>query len=460
MHFTKTGRLLRQLCADMAQLSKQHQELGQQCRELVARDVGLQILTGLNETNLRLDVLKNYFVFKELYPDWTNLSTSLGEPVKKIFGQNAREISEIYQTTDQYRAVTALFAHELGFIAERLCLNGRRLQVHELKTLWFGSIQMNGSHVQWQYTGLINFIWRHEGTTTELLEWCAKMERLTNVWQIMPSYSWLIYISALLETGNQAKAEQLLLKYQTQHGNFEIDRYLPVARLAWQLGCKDENIRRAALIFERMEQHRHARVFEQILANHSIAVVGNGPSEIGKGLGGEIDAHDVVIRINNYRTGNFADDYGSKTNVWVRGSGGPDILPRNISQFKCVMWEADYWHFPAHYDFLEVAWDWFQHYDVPVTYFDFETHTSLRKAADLLFPSTGLMAAWSARQTNGGKNQLSIYGFSFRQKEISHQIQHYFNQTRSEEELARGAVHDFKKEADFMSRIFADKNLI
>lgn len=45
----------------------------------------------------------------------------------------------------------------------------------------------------------------------------------------------------------------------------------------------------------------------------SIAVVGNGPVH---GMGAEIDAHECVIRFNNWRTKGHKQNVGSKTTVW------------------------------------------------------------------------------------------------------------------------------------------------
>ena len=51
----------------------------------------------------------------------------------------------------------------------------------------------------------------------------------------------------------------------------------------------------------------------------SIAVVGNSPCEIGRGRGQLIDAHDVVVRFNQFSIEDqFAQDYGKKCTLHVR----------------------------------------------------------------------------------------------------------------------------------------------
>lgn len=50
-----------------------------------------------------------------------------------------------------------------------------------------------------------------------------------------------------------------------------------------------------------------------------VAVVGNSGIEIGRGHGAAIDAHDVVIRFNDFSVApDFAPDYGTRTDVLVR----------------------------------------------------------------------------------------------------------------------------------------------
>ena len=64
-----------------------------------------------------------------------------------------------------------------------------------------------------------------------------------------------------------------------------------------------------------MEKSRDENLFKNLLEGKRVAVVGNAPSEIGRKKGAEIDAHDLVIRFNNFRLKGFEDDYGSKTDI-------------------------------------------------------------------------------------------------------------------------------------------------
>ena len=46
-----------------------------------------------------------------------------------------------------------------------------------------------------------------------------------------------------------------------------------------------------------------------------VYIVGNGPSACSKPLGQEIDAADVVVRINNFKTQGFEQYVGTKTDI-------------------------------------------------------------------------------------------------------------------------------------------------
>jgi hypothetical protein len=51
----------------------------------------------------------------------------------------------------------------------------------------------------------------------------------------------------------------------------------------------------------------------------TVCVVGNSPCLLGKGRGAEIDGHDLVLRFNNFETLDYEQDFGRKTDIWVRG---------------------------------------------------------------------------------------------------------------------------------------------
>ncbi|MCL2704748.1 MAG: glycosyltransferase family 29 protein [Spirochaetaceae bacterium] len=84
------------------------------------------------------------------------------------------------------------------------------------------------------------------------------------------------------------------------------------------------------------------RSFEKLVAGKSIAIVGNGPQQIGKGTGKEIDTHDIVIRFNNFKIAGYENDYGTRTDIWIRNNNVFETKNRqNPEQFKMIVWRFD-----------------------------------------------------------------------------------------------------------------------
>jgi hypothetical protein len=80
------------------------------------------------------------------------------------------------------------------------------------------------------------------------------------------------------------------------------------------------------------ERFRSSRgKFRALLADaKTIAVVGNGPSDLGADRGAEIDACDLVIRFNDYSTDPaFRPAYGSKVDVWCHSFKYENIWRRD-----------------------------------------------------------------------------------------------------------------------------------
>lgn len=70
-----------------------------------------------------------------------------------------------------------------------------------------------------------------------------------------------------------------------------------------------------------------ARKLRALFQNKTVAIVGNGPDLIGRELGGAIDDHDVVVRINLVRPTGRESDIGSRTDVRLIGA---TMLERHV----------------------------------------------------------------------------------------------------------------------------------
>lgn len=296
-----------------------------------------------------------------------------------------------------------------------------------------------------------NWVWRTYGPSDELFARLEYLAQSPYQWNVQDSKIWLVYISCLLEKGKKEQALNALVKYASRYQYKDIERYLLVAQFAYMNNLRNEEIDKANFVYQKLEENRKNNVLAKLLENKTIAIVGNGPSEIGKSKGKEIDSHDIVIRFNNYRTDGFEADYGSKTDIWARGSGGNDVIDRK-QKYQLVTWEADYTHWRVLYDYLDIMYRQVKEGQL-IYNFDYDCHLSLRNASGIDFPTTGLVLIWDIYQKLGSLDNVDFYGFSFCQDMPDRYATHYFNDRTKEEAIMRSEVHRIDKEAEFLKRL-------
>ena len=296
-----------------------------------------------------------------------------------------------------------------------------------------------------------NWVWRTYGPSDELFARLEYLAQSPYQWNVQDSKIWLVYISCLLEKGKKEQALNALVKYASRYQYKDIERYLLVAQFAYMNNLRNEEIDKANFVYQKLEENRKNNVLAKLLENKTIAIVGNGPSEIGKSNGKEIDSHDIVIRFNNYRTDGFEADYGSKTDIWARGSGGNDVIDRK-QKYQLVTWEADYSHWRVLYDYLDIMYRQVKGGQL-IYNFDYDCHLSLRNASGIDFPTTGLVLIWDIYQKLGSLDNVDFYGFSFCQDMPDRYATHYFNDRTKEESIMRSEVHRIDKEAEFLKRL-------
>ena len=277
-------------------------------------------------------------------------------------------------------------------------------------------------------------------------------------WGIYKPEYWMICFSILLKLNEPLLVKKFLSRYIDLHGISIVHRYLIVASFMYQNGFTDDILKKAYVVNAELKDNRDARIIEKYFAGKTVAIVGNGASEIGTNNGSEIDSHDIVIRFNNYQTVGYEHDYGFKTNIWVRGSGGDDIIDRkDVSSYELIIWEADYDHFPVHFDDLDILHRYLSD-NVKCCNFDFDEHLSLREASGIDFPSTGLLTIWVVANLVGVEN-IKIYGFSFKENNPSYINEHYFNDRELEESKGRSSVHNMSQESKFILELLSARHL-
>lgn len=286
----------------------------------------------------------------------------------------------------------------------------------------------------------------------------------STMWDKENNRLWLVIACMLIDKNNNAQLKTLMDKYIKKYKEKDIFRYMPLAEYittSKQLTFSDKRIKQSADLFKTFNVNLSNNVFHKILCGKKVAVVGNGPSEIGRSLGKEIDSHDIVIRFNNYDTKGFEADYGSKTSIWVRGSGASDVINRpDISLYELVVFEGDYYHYPVIPKDHPEAIHKYLGQNTPICYFDHKIHKSLKEYSGIENPTSGLVTIWALYMIKKDIKQLDIYGFSFRQNNIDNIATHYFNDRGKEEAIERSKVHTLDKESEVILGLLEKNNSI
>ena len=262
---------------------------------------------------------------------------------------------------------------------------------------------------------------------------------------------YLMWICLLLQKKEEGKAAWTLAQYVAGVNKLKhIEQFLPVADLAEKMGYTNDRIHKAALVFRALEKNK--KKFEKLIHGKTVAVVGNGPSEVGKGKGSEIDAHDIVIRLNNYRTQGFEADYGSKTDIWVRGWGANDLLDytaKNKYLFAGVT--GNYYLIPLFFDFqLDILYRDLIENKINTGYISGGLYSQLTRLVEIE-PTTGFAALYAVK--NLGAKKLDLYGFSFQQQKADGYATHYFNDRDEKEARERSQSHSWDKESEWIRKL-------
>jgi hypothetical protein len=66
-----------------------------------------------------------------------------------------------------------------------------------------------------------------------------------------------------------------------------------------------------------------------------IILIGNGPSILEKSIGHEIEQHDVVVRLNDFKTINYEKSVGERTDILIT-NGNPNREHKDLTNIKEV----------------------------------------------------------------------------------------------------------------------------
>jgi len=197
----------------------------------------------------------------------------------------------------------------------------------------------------------------------------------------------------------------------------------------------------------KLRKHTHiaqSAEFENLIYAHkySFCIVGNSPAELNSGNGAKIDAHDLIIRFNNFSVqAPFDMDYGARTDIWVRSSPGSDVKNRDISAFKLIMFSGN---------FNNPRWKLLKQYlrHKPVGFFPTSYWHELAEQLKAP-PSAGLLTLYTIFKIVGPLPKANIFGFSLKSQLQKSAQAHYFDAAKPE------TRHNWQKEQEIFETLLA-----
>ena len=301
----------------------------------------------------------------------------------------------------------------------------------------------------------ILFNWYEKGATESLLT------ILNFLYRSNGNREWvLILICLLLEKGKKEEALQKLNTYIHMYGYFRISELLPVANLAHENGCTDQEIQKSSKLFIEFKKNKDA--FKGLVTNKKVAIVGNSPCEKGKNKGQEIDAHDVVVRFNRIdKISGLEKDYGSKTTIWVRNIEVQQNVYDNLLQDEklsqnvdLICLKIDYWHSFVN---SNVILRNIQNAKRYCACYLLEERNIISKLIGMDFHNSTVGFHFSLLTSQYvDMKDIDLYGFSFLEGERYEG--HIYNVYNNEEMHANQAQHDVNFEMQFLKMFFSKKN--
>lgn len=262
------------------------------------------------------------------------------------------------------------------------------------------------------------------------------------------------YIVSLLASNKRGKARDVLQRLLSMEGGPEqVARYYKLSEFAMDERLKMNGIDRVVEVGRRFFTCHNEHPFERFVSGKTVALIGNGPSEVGKGLGDEIDAHDIVIRINNYVIKGHEADYGNRTDIWAKRTDHIQDHHIRDERIKLVIYESDFNRIPFLDGYLDAIESDMNRGEV-----DYCAQEDKQDYMDavLAYPTTGAQICEKLRKSNA--LAVDLYGFSFlTQDKVTNQSFTHYGNDISPEDLLKGlnnSHHRVDREAEYLRRFF------
>lgn len=290
---------------------------------------------------------------------------------------------------------------------------------------------------------MISYMWRVQGCGRRLNDLCLRLEKFK---KLRPS-DYLLLAAIYNETGQYARAINMHQKARNLDADFTGRmQYLSLGITLSKRGILSHEEAMPYLL-SNLKISKDQESFKDLVlkSRSAIAVVGNSPVLLNSGSGDAIDAHDLVIRFNGYST-DFAynNDYGSKTNVWVKTGHYLDVPRRNINNFDCVVLSGCNFQNRSAAG-LDLVWDHVNS-SSSIAFIPNAVYEDLFRGLQAT-PSAGLCIIYWIYTLIGPIPKSSVFGFSHG-LEMADFERHYFSNTKK-----RGvSTHNWENESRFMQQ--------
>lgn len=385
----------------------------------------------------KLDLLVRFSFQKEIYPE-------IGKSYCANFSADEETLLMLQQHLYSNSGVGAAVKRQ--YIAEQISLCNAFIHIRpDAETFRvFRKLLSLCARGDAQYLGILGtyslVLWRtgrHEENIALMNEFFSEGEGIPPL--MLPRFA----TSARL-AGDEDLARRLMRLCHEKYGTANLWKSYAAARLSADCGRRDLKIDLVLKVGDQIEKNHRAGILSKMLLGKRVAVVGNGPQEVGSGNGEKIDSYDVVIRFNDYPDNpKFHVDYGTKTNIWVRSQWVPATL-RKISNI--IVGDALYYESPN----LDVLGEVLKSEPEHIFAIPAEIYHELHNLCGLNHPTNGaLMLAW-LKKLCPTLSADDVFGFSFKAVLPPTSLDHYYDSP----DLKKGVAHSLDKERVFLRALF------
>jgi hypothetical protein len=367
------------------------------------------------------------------------------------------EIEGWYGAREPVNTVRNMRAQVIADIATRMVSS---LSPEAMTSLFLEATALAGNNKKYILKLFIEHINNYIMEDSLLLSALREFECLHGIWEKGFERTWALYISVLLRIGDTDKALAFVKRHAAVYSLANLGQTLPAAHFAHNKGFSNKLIAAAAWLVDEVKKNDKSDSLTNRLRNKRVAVVGNGPFEMGKGLGETIDAYDTVVRFNQavvLDKNVYKRDYGCKTDIAAVNAGPMDYsgIAENMVFF---FFESLFRHGYSAYTIQLLAKAARKKHCV-LAAMPLSTYKNLTKNLGIMNPSSGLVVAAYVKTLNPLFSRDDIFGFSHKQPDSSahfwegSQIYYYMSNYESRKNPTMH-IHSLKKERQIFRSLF------